>query len=119
MALEDGLGVPVTTMSLPGGRSNRQVLQSAREAGYEHIFTSRPQSEPGEPGFTIGRFNLRGDMTAEWIGQLLTPRSGVLARLERQARIKDAAKTMLGDSLYARLWALLNRHPSESAEMAE
>ena len=30
-------------------------------------------------------------------------------RLERQYRMKEAAKKLLGDRLYARLWAMVNR----------
>jgi hypothetical protein len=32
-----------------------------------------------------------------------------LSALHRQYRIKEAAKSLLGDSLYEKLWALRNR----------
>jgi hypothetical protein len=57
----------------------------------------------------VGRLNVRGDMTLEWIRKLLEPGSSTLRSLERQHGIKQAAKALLGDRMYERLWAVLNR----------
>jgi Polysaccharide deacetylase len=109
LTLEDKLGAPITAMSLPGGRSNQRVLAACREAGYTQVFTSVPRAEPQPAGPTIGRLNVRGDMTIDWIAKLFEPESGVLSSLQRQHQIKTTAKTLLGDRLYEKLWALLNR----------
>jgi hypothetical protein len=53
--------------------------------------------------------NIRGDMTLEWISSLFQPDSNVLTGLGRQYQVKATAKTLLGDRLYEKLWALLNR----------
>lgn len=113
--LEDELGCAVTTMSLPGGRSNTRILNACWEAGYAEVFTSVPRAEPvNRPArATVGRLNIRGSMTAAWLDQLLQPETGMLRKLERQEQIKSAARTMLGDTLYAKLWALANRHEAE------
>jgi peptidoglycan/xylan/chitin deacetylase (PgdA/CDA1 family) len=110
LTLEDNLGASITTMSLPGGRSNQRVLAACRDAGYTQIFTSIPKAEPQPAGQTVGRLNIRGDMTIDWIAKLFEPESGVLSSLRRQHQIKSTAKTLLGDRLYEKLWALLNRH---------
>jgi hypothetical protein len=110
LTLEDKLGASITTMSLPGGRSNQRVLAACREAGYTQVFTSVPKAAPQPAGLTVGRLNVRGDMTLEWIAKLFQPESGVLSGLQRQHQIKATAKTLLGDRLYEKLWALLNRH---------
>jgi len=110
LTLEDKLGTSITAMSLPGGRSNQRVLAACREAGYTQVFTSVPKAEPQPAGFTVGRLNVRGDMTLEWLTKLLEPESGILSGLQRQHQIKTTAKTLLGDRLYEKLWALLNRH---------
>jgi hypothetical protein len=110
LTLEDKLGTSITAMSLPGGRSNQRVLAACREAGYTHVFTSVPKAEPQPAGPAVGRLNIRGDMTLEWLTKLFQPESGVLSGLQRQHQIKATAKTLLGDRLYERLWALLNRH---------
>jgi len=107
--LEDKLGVAIKTMSLPGGRFNRQVLVACQEAGYAHIYTSIPKTESLPPGRMVGRLNIRGSMQADWVSSLFEPRSASLAGLEREYRIKAAAKNVLGDRLYAKLWSLLNR----------
>jgi hypothetical protein len=48
-------------------------------------------------------------MSLEWIASLFLPGSRVLSGLERQYQIKSAAKSLLGDRLYEKLWAILNR----------
>jgi hypothetical protein len=108
-ALEDNLGISMTTMSLPGGRYNQRVLEACWQAGYTQVYTSIPRSEPASPGSIVGRLNIRGDMKAEWIADVLRPDSGMLASLGRQYKIKEAAKGLLGDRLYEKVWALLNR----------
>ena len=107
--LEDKLGTAISTMSLPGGRYNRSVLAACREAGYTKVYTSVPRAEREPLGFTVGRLNVRGDWSPDWLSNLLQPGSRELSNLERQYRIKAAAKTLVGDRLYEKLWALLNR----------
>lgn len=118
--LEDGLGAPVETMSLPGGRFNGRVLRACREAGYTAVFSSEPKiSEEDAAGSgkgTIGRLNLRSGTTAAWLEGMLDPGTGALAKQQRSDRVKGIAKSILGDRLYARAWALANRQEAESPE---
>jgi hypothetical protein len=114
LALEDKLGTSITTMSLPGGRYNRRILTACQEAGYTQIFTSIPRAEPNPTNPTIGRLNIRGDMSLEWITKLLQPGSNLLSGLERQYQMKAAAKSLLGDRLYEKVWALLNRKETDT-----
>lgn len=115
-ALEDGLGAPVTTMSLPGGRTNARVLAACWDAGFEQVFTSSPRAEPGIPTSrtTIGRLNVRSSMSAATLHRLLQPESGALRALERQEQLKGTVKAIIGDRAYAKVWALLNRHEPET-----
>ena len=107
--LEDKLGTSIATMSLPGGRYNRRVITACQEAGYTEIYTSIPRAETAPFRPMIGRLNIRGNMDLEFIAKALRPDSNVLSSLERQYQIKATAKTLLGDRLYEKLWALLNR----------
>ena len=116
LVLEDKLGTSITTMSLPGGRYNQRVLAACREAGYTQVYTSVPRAEYEPLGFTVGRLNVRGDRSLGWIRNVLQPGSRALSNLERQYRIKAFAKTVLGDRLYEKLWALLNRKEPEGGE---
>jgi hypothetical protein len=109
MTLEDKLGAAITTMSLPGGRYNRRVLAACEDAGYTQVYTSIPRSESASLGRTVGRLNIRGGMSTEWLTNVLQPGNGMLASLERQYKVKEAAKALLGDRLYEKAWAFLNR----------
>ena len=117
--LEDQLGAPITTMSLPGGRYNRRVLEACREAGYTQVYTSVPRAEREPLGFTVGRLNVRRDISLEWIRNVLQPGSRELSNLERQYRIKAFAKNVVGDRLYEKLWALLNRKEPDGDERGD
>jgi peptidoglycan/xylan/chitin deacetylase (PgdA/CDA1 family) len=114
--LEDRLGAPVTTMSLPGGRANARVLAACATAGYLRVFTSVPSAVTAPDSFTAGRLNILGDMQPEWLAKVLDPETGTLASLERRQRTKDRMKSLLGDRLYEKIWALVNRRePEDSA----
>jgi peptidoglycan/xylan/chitin deacetylase (PgdA/CDA1 family) len=115
LLLEDKLGTAITTMSLPGGRFNLRVLDACRKAGYTQIYTSVPKAEREVSGFMVGRLNVRGDMSMDWIRNVLQPENGALRRLERQYRMKATAQRMLGDGLYERLWGVLNRSEPKSS----
>ena len=43
LELEDKLGIPVTSMSLPGGIGDREAIARARQNGFELIFGSCPR----------------------------------------------------------------------------
>jgi peptidoglycan/xylan/chitin deacetylase (PgdA/CDA1 family) len=109
LTLEDKLGTSITTMSLPGGRYNHHVLTACEKAGYTQVFSSIPRAEAMPIGTLVGRLNIRGDMQLGWISNLFQPNSSVLQNLGRQYRMKATAKTLLGDRLYEKLWAVLNR----------
>ena len=109
LTLEDRLGTPITTMSLPGGRYNGRVLAACKAAGYEHIYSSIPRAETLPLGGTVGRLNISGDMQPEWIARLFEPDGKLLHSLGKQYGRKEAVKRLLGDKLYAKLWALANR----------
>jgi peptidoglycan/xylan/chitin deacetylase (PgdA/CDA1 family) len=114
LTLEDKLGTSITTMSLPGGRYNRKVLTACEQAGYTQVFTSIPKSEPNPAAFTLGRLNIRGDISTEWIANLFQPGNNLLVGLERQYKIKATAKALLGDRIYEKLWSVLNRQETDT-----
>ncbi len=107
--LEDKLGLPVTTLSLPGGRSNGRVLAACRKAGYAQIFTSVPQVQHSPDAFTVGRLNLRAGITLPWLEAVLAPDGKDLRKVELTHHVKGLAQRALGDRLYMKVWALLNR----------
>jgi peptidoglycan/xylan/chitin deacetylase (PgdA/CDA1 family) len=118
LTLEDKLGTAITTMSLPGGRFDERVLNACSQAGYTHVYTSIPTATPTAASATspvlIGRLNLRSNTSLNTLAQLLDTNSGALVKLERQDKWKSTLKKTLGDRLYARLWAALNRQEPEA-----
>ncbi len=108
--LEDGLSTAITTMSLPGGRSNQRVLEACWAAGYERVYTSEPRVEETPPaGRLNGRFNLLASSNLALLDDLLAPHSRKLAAIGRQYRIKRTINAVLGDTLYAKVWGLVNK----------
>jgi peptidoglycan/xylan/chitin deacetylase (PgdA/CDA1 family) len=121
LMLEDKLGTSITTMSLPGGRSNPQVINACLEAGYTHIYTSTPKSESLPLDSTVGRLNILRNMTLDQISAILATNGTALPKLHFLSRIKTAAQSLMGDALYEKLWAISNRKetdpiPAEAAE---
>jgi hypothetical protein len=53
-------------------------------------------------------------MNVAWLERVLDPASGILEGLERKDKLKSVAKSVLGDTLYARLWGLVNRSEGEA-----
>lgn len=107
IVLEDKLGVAVDEMSLPGGRMNHVVLEACQKAGYKRVFTSSPKVNAG-PSFTPGRINVLSTTTGQQLQAWLQKDGKAVRRLQTHAAAKSMAKAVLGDSLYGRLWGLLN-----------
>lgn len=115
-ALEDWIAAPVTSMSLPGGRSNPRVLRACQQAGYTTVWTSTPKPANTLAAGQIGRFNILAAATDTFLQHLFDPHSGVLRRANRTSRLKAAAQQALGDRLYGRLWSAINRQEAGTPE---
>jgi peptidoglycan/xylan/chitin deacetylase (PgdA/CDA1 family) len=107
--LEDELGAPVTSLSFPGGRFNKRIVAACVDAGYTNMFTSTPQLTTLPIGPLTGRLNIRGDWNLSYIESLLDPEEDVLRGLEREDKLKNLAKKILGDNLYGWIWSAANR----------
>jgi peptidoglycan/xylan/chitin deacetylase (PgdA/CDA1 family) len=108
--LEDQLGARVNAISLPGGRWNSSILEACRESGYEQVFTSDPWmvSEEDVKGLQIaGRWMVTRNMSAQRIDFLLKGKGAGLYLLRAKHFAKEAAKLMLGDSVYKAAWGAL------------
>ena len=71
--LEDILGAPVTTASIPGGYYSRKVALAAGLAGIETLFTSEPVTRLArvEGVTTVGRFSVQQGVSADWVERLI------------------------------------------------
>lgn len=100
-SLEQLLGEPVITASVPGGDISEQVMASAAEAGFQYLFTSEPSVTPGRvDGCAIlGRFVVKRSTSAARVGRLARLRGWGQAMLVR--RVKSGARLLL-PGLYRR-----------------
>ena len=91
------------------------MLSACSRAAYQQIFTSVPLAAEKDDHL-LGRVNLRADMTGEKLAALLHPGSGVLDGMSRKARLKQAGQKLLGDTVYSKLWNILNRASERSSD---
>lgn len=116
--LEDKLGVAVDEMSLPGGRMNQAVLTACQNAGYKRVFTSSPKVDD-RPTFTPGRINVLNTTTTRQLEAWMRKDGKAVRRLHTHAAAKNIVKAVLGDSLYVRLWGLLNASETPAVGLHE
>lgn len=102
--LEDRLGKPVRSLSVPGGRYNAEVLGAARRAGYEHVFCSDVgTNRAGRLPFLVKRLAVTGGTGADFLARAIRrPLSGLLWRALRWRALR-LARGVLGEDLYARM----------------
>lgn len=99
--LEALLGQEVRHFSCPGGRCNQRVIQVACDAGYHSLATSRVQvnSVSTDP-FALGRVVIQRETTLPNFQQICQGKG--LWKFQLRSHLQDAAKAMLGNSLYDR-----------------
>jgi peptidoglycan/xylan/chitin deacetylase (PgdA/CDA1 family) len=107
--LEDRLGRKVTSISLPFGRYNQQVLDCCELAGYSDVYTS----QVGLRTTITRKMRLHGRMMVQShhgpadVRSLVT-RSGACYRtMLLQERVKTPIRKLLGESNYHSLWCKL------------
>ncbi len=119
--LEDILGEPVRTASVPGGFYSRTVAETAEKAGYTLLFNSEPTTGVATVGgcLVVGRCTVYRGMSAQAAARLIT---GRLARWRQTLawNVKKVAKVVGGGvylALRRRLLArtLFSRKRSASA----
>jgi hypothetical protein len=104
--LEDRLGLPIVSLSLPGGRWSSAVLNACAKAGYQVVYHSDPWKPPAHlqgVGF-CGRLMVRNTMNSERMQRLLAGNTTELFWLRTQHTFKEAVKRLIGDTQYHRLW---------------
>jgi peptidoglycan/xylan/chitin deacetylase (PgdA/CDA1 family) len=107
--LEQIVGQPVHHFSCPGGRCDQRVVRVARAARYQSVATSRIHANSKHTDvFVLGRVAILRDMPLPIFEQICS--GSALPRMRRQDRIREAARRILGNSLYDRMRsALLSR----------
>jgi peptidoglycan/xylan/chitin deacetylase (PgdA/CDA1 family) len=105
--LEDLIGDEVNCLSIPSGRVDTRVLAACKAAGYRRVYTSRvgeyvaPSQELPE---VIGRFVVRRATKEQTLRDYLAGNPATCRRLRMASASKELAKSLVGDSIYQRLW---------------
>jgi peptidoglycan/xylan/chitin deacetylase (PgdA/CDA1 family) len=107
--LEHRTGVPVVSISVPGGRWNAPVLRAAADAGYQSVYTSEFWRDPeARHGVLVtGRLMIRSDMGVAQIEKWLSADVQSLRKMRAKNFVKDAVRRVTGDRLYHDLWCWL------------
>jgi peptidoglycan/xylan/chitin deacetylase (PgdA/CDA1 family) len=106
--LEQVTGKVVEHFSCPGGRCDARVIQAARRAGYRSVAHSRIQvNPPAADAFDLGRIAILRE--TELLAFQEICRGKGLWKLHLGESLRNAAKQVLGNSLYDRGRALLLR----------
>ena len=106
--LEQKLGAPVDSISIPGGRWNRRVLRAAAQAGYKKVFVSEPWVHEAIEGvYVIGRFMVRKSTVLDELRKIVERDRKKLWTLKSRAQIKNSLVALVGDERYHRLWCRL------------
>ena len=115
-ALEDQLGAGITSISMPGGRWDHEVLRACAVAGYKTVYTSEPgyhRPSVQENDLTlpevIGRFAVQRRTYLKTITRYAAGNPVTVRRLQGLYQIRGAAKQILGDRGYQKLWSHLFR----------
>jgi len=107
--LEQVIGKPVEHFSCPGGRFDQRVAKVAVQAGYLTVVTSQIQANSKSTDrFALGRVAMMRSTSLPEFQELCKGRGPWQSRVSLQLR--QAAKKLLGNSIYDRLRNALLRH---------
>jgi len=82
--LEQWVGRPIEDLALPFGSYNRNVLQTALEAGYKRIYTLDPRTaKPASEDPVVGRFSMSTDV---WQAEFMLTCAGAYSWLSSLRR---------------------------------
>ena len=108
--LEDIIGKQVSCISIPGGRYNQAVLNSAQEIGYKAIFTSNAfQFKIIDNMFIIGRIGIKYPFALTELRKILNPSRSLLFRYKMISGVKHQIRRTIGGNFYYHLWKLIVR----------
>jgi peptidoglycan/xylan/chitin deacetylase (PgdA/CDA1 family) len=93
--LEEVLGAPPRSASVPGGYLSRAVVAAAAAAGYEVLFTSEPTARARQDGLLVrGRYTIWSTTPASTAAAYARGARGAAARLWLEWNAKKVAKSV-------------------------
>lgn len=108
-SLEQIAGVPVEHFSCPGGRWDARVMRAVERAEFRTMTTSRTGVNFSTTNpFALTRMAILNGTSSDALLRFCQGRG--LLRIQLKERGRDAAKRVLGNSIYDSLRALIVRH---------
>lgn len=102
LELEQIVGKPVLHFSCPGGRWSRQAAEVAKASGYASVSSSRIGANAGATdAFNLARIAVTRGMPIAQFQDICEARG--IWRLQLRGLTRDAAKQILGNTVYDRL----------------
>ncbi len=115
--LEHSIGVAVDHFSCPGGRWNQRVVDAVKAAGFKTMATSRTGVNfAGTNPFALARFAVLDRTTTDEL--MRACRGHGLFQIQFREKARDTIKSVLGNSAYDSLRALIiGRERKSSSEI--
>ncbi len=105
--LEEIINDEVTSLSLPGGRNKKKIIEIAQEIGYKSICTSEYTMNTFESdSFSLGRIPIKKTFSLELFQKIVTGDLTTWHSLKVKQDIKFIIQKILGNKLYHKLWEL-------------
>jgi peptidoglycan/xylan/chitin deacetylase (PgdA/CDA1 family) len=120
LEIEDRLGQPVNSISVPGGRWDARTVELCARAGYETLFHSNPWAPVRKISGVVVRGRLMVTKKMRGIDLLRLANPGAMTRLIRRTghAAKLNARKLLGEDIYHSLWCrLANFRPTDGIEI--
>jgi hypothetical protein len=98
--IEEKVGGEVTMLSFPGGRMNREVVETARASGYATLFGSGTGVNRGGGGDVLKRIPVTAGTSAAGLGKLLRSPSLGCVRIRMRFGATSLARRLFGERGY-------------------
>lgn len=106
--IEDITDIEVSILSLPGGRGNDIILETASSAGYKYVANSKPgYTKSGYYPLSVRRWAISKKTTREDLVKILIKDEFYTRRCLMKYRYKQYIKLLISDKLYHRIWILI------------
>jgi len=104
--LEDKIGRPITSVSMPGGRIDSRILNAASKLGYSFVYVSDPwvHDQPYSGLEIIGRAMIRRNTGLRHIKGLIEQSTFTETSIRMAHFLRTSARLLVGESRYHRVW---------------
>lgn len=103
--LEEVLSTPCVDLALPGGHGIKPVRRFFSELGYERVYTSVPIPWDGSSS-VVPRLCVKSVLTPDELAGIL---DGRVTKFVALARMKNAARSILGPRLYSFVFNIVSK----------